>query len=186
MALNADGVRVAITGEVYTADAGATLTAPTSSVSVLDTDLYGLGYCNEDGVVEAYDDDMEEIVAWQGATVVRTVRSQSKATLQFTLIETKGKVLELYHPGSEIEIVSAGEWKMDVVPPTTDLRSFVLDVLDGSKHIRLWVPSGQVTEREEITYSASDAVGYGITLTCYPVSGVVLTKFSDDANWGYS
>ena len=44
MSLNAPAVRMGITGEAYTADAGATVTAPTSSVSVLDTDLFGLGF----------------------------------------------------------------------------------------------------------------------------------------------
>lgn len=183
---NADNVRVAVTGAVYTADAGATVTAPTSSVSVLDTDLFSLGYCNEDGVEEEYDDDVEEIVAWQNGDIVRIVRSKSKATLKFTLIETRGKVLELYHPGSEIAVVSAGQWKMDVLTPRADRRNFVVDVLDGVKHIRFWVPSAEVSEREAIAYNGTDAVAYAVTLTVFPINGVVLTKFSDDANWGYS
>lgn len=187
MALNAAAVTVGITGEVYTAASGATVTAPTTSVSALDSDLFGLGYVNEDGVEEAYEDTIEDIVAWQNATVVRSVRTESKATLKFTLIETKGKVLELYHPGSAIAIVSAGQWKMDVEAPSADRRAFVLDVLDGAKHIRLWVPTGEVTEREAVTYQNGDPVAYGVTLTCYPdANNIVLTKFSDDANWGYS
>jgi hypothetical protein len=44
-----------------------------------------------------------------------------------------------------------------------------------------------VTERAEIVYANGEAIGYDITITCYPDSNnVVLTKFSDDANWGYS
>jgi len=187
MTLNAPAVTVGITGEVYTADSGATVTAPTSSSSVLDTDLFGLGYVSEDGVEEAYDDTVEDIVAWQNATVVRSLTTESKATLAFTLIETKGKVLELYHKGSQVEVVSAGEWKIDVKAPTSDRRPFVLDVIDGAKHIRFWVPTGEVTEREPIAYQNGEPIAYGVTLTCYPdANNVVLTKFANDANWGYS
>lgn len=187
MSLNAAAVRIGITGEVYTADAGATVSAPTSSQSVLDTDLYGLGYVSEDGVTETYDDTVEDIVAWQNATVVRSNTTESKATLAFALIETKGKVLELYHKGSTVEAVGAGEWKIDVKAPTPDPRPFVLDVIDGVKHIRFWVPNGEVQERGEIVYANGEPVGYNVTITCYPdANNIVLTKFSNDAAWGYS
>lgn len=187
MALLAAAVRIGITGEAYVADSGATVTAPTSSVSTLDTDLVGLGYISEDGVEESYDDTIEDIVAWQNATVVRSTTTSSKATLKFTLIETKGQVLETYHKGSTVAVVSAGQWKIDVKAGQTDRRVWVLDVLDGSKHLRIYVADGEVTEREPITYANGEPIGYGITLTCYPDSNnVVLTKFSDDTNWGYS
>lgn len=180
----AAAVTVGITGELYV---GATsTTAPTSSTSALNAGFVGLGYVSEDGVTESYEDTVEDIIAWQGATVVRSTTTESKATLQCTLIETKGEVLELFHKGSSVAVVSAGQWKIDVVAPTSDPRSFVLDVVDGSKHIRIYVASGEVTERGEIKYANGEPVGYDVTITCYPVNGVVLTKFSDDANWGYS
>ena len=147
----------------------------------------GLGYVSEDGVTESYDDTIEDIIAWQNATVVRSTTTESKATLQMTLIETKGEVLELFHKGSAVEVVSAGQWKIDVLAPSPDPRAFVLDVIDGSKHLRIYVANGEVTERGEIVYANGEAVGYDITITCYPDSdSVVLTKFSDDADFGYS
>jgi len=180
----ADNVRVGITGELNVAPVGTA--APTTSVSTLDTAFIGLGYVSEDGVTESYEDTVEDIVAWQNATVVRSTTTESKATLSCTLIETKGEVLELFHKGSSVEVVSAGQWKIDVLAPEADPRAFVLDVIDGSKHIRIYVPNGEVTERGEIVYANGEPVGYEITITCYPVNGVVLTKFSDDASWGYS
>lgn len=181
----ASNVRVGITGELSVGAVGTT--APTSSTSSLDPAFVGLGYVSEDGVTESYEDTVEDIIAWQNATVVRSNTTESKATLQLTLIETKGEVLELFHKGSAVEVVSAGQWKIDVVAPTADPRAFVLDVLDGTKHIRISVPNGEVTERGEIVYANGQAIGYDITITCYPDSdNVVLTKFSDDASWGYS
>lgn len=185
MSLLSAAVRVGITGELYAAPT--TTTAPTTSTSSLNAAFIGMGYVSEDGVTEAYDDTVEEIVAWQGARVVRAVTTDSKATLQCTLIETKGKVLELYHKGSTVAVVSSGQWKIDVVSPAPDARSFVLDVLDGTKHIRIYVANGEVTERGELKYANGEPIGYDITITCYADSnGIVLTKFSDDTNWGYS
>ena len=184
MALNASAVVVGVTGEAYGAAVGTA--APTTSVSALNAAFIGFGYVSEDGVTEAHEDTIEDIIAWQNATVVRSVRTESKATLSMTLIETKGEVLELFHPGSSVAIVSAGQWKIDVVAPTANPRAFVLDVIDGTKHLRIYVPNGEVTERGEIVYANGEPVGYEVTITCYPVNGVIMTKFSDDANWGYS
>lgn len=185
MTLNAAAVRVGITGELYAGAVGTA--APTTSVSVLNAAFVGMGYVSEDGVTETYDDTIEEIVAWQNATVVRSNTTESKATLQLVLIETKGKVLELYHKGSTVAAVSAGQWKIDVKAPTPDERAFVLDVIDGSKHLRFSIPRGEVQDRGEIVYANGEPIGYDVTIVCYPDSNnVVLTKFSDDANWGYS
>jgi hypothetical protein len=185
MSLLSAAVRVGITGEMYVAPTSTT--APTTSVSALNASFIGLGYVSEDGVTESYEDTVEDIVAWQGARVVRSTTTESKATLACRLIETKGETLELYHKGSSVSAVAAGQWKIDVVAPTSDPRSFVLDVLDGSKHIRIYVPNGEVTERGEIVYANGEPIGYEVTITCYAdANGIVLTKFSDDTNWGYS
>jgi len=185
MALNPSNVRVAITGELYAGPL--TSDAPTTSVSALDSDYTGMGYVGQDGVTEEYQDTVEEHVAWQNATIVRATTTESKAKLSFVLIETKGKVLELYHKGSTVEVVSSGQWKIDVMQPQPDERRFVFDVLDGTKHLRLYIPRGEVGERGAIVYATAEVTAYEMTITCYPDgNGLVLTKFSDDPNWGYS
>lgn len=185
MALNSAAVRVGVTGELYAAPTGTA--RPTSSTSALNAAYVGMGYVSEDGVTEEPDDSVERIVAWQGATVVRTSHTESTATLSMTLIETKGEVLELYHKGSTVSAVAAGQWKIDVKAPTTDRRQFVLDVIDGSKHVRFDVGDGEVVERGAITYANGEPIGYEITIICFPdANNVLYTKYSDDANWGYS
>jgi hypothetical protein len=185
MSLLSGAVRVGVTGELSVAPVGTA--APTTSTSSLNASFIGMGYVSEDGVTESYDETIEDIIAWQNATIVRSATTQSKATLQMTLIESKGKVAELFHKTSTVAVVSAGQWKMDVKAPSADPRAFVLDVIDGSKHIRIYVANGEVTERGEIVYANGEPIGYDITITCYPdSSNVVLTKFTDDTNWGYS
>jgi hypothetical protein len=185
MPLLAAAVRVGITGELYAAPTGTP--RPTDSTTALNSGYIGLGYVSEDGVTETHEDTIEDIVAWQNATVVRSVRTESVMRLACTLIETKGEVLELYHPGSQIEAVGAGQWKLEIPTPTTDRRQFALDVIDGTKHLRIDVPNGEVTERGEIQYANGEPVGYEVTITCYPdENGLLAIKYSDDPNWGYS
>lgn len=184
MTLDAQKVRVAVTGAVYAGPTSAT--APTSATSSVPATYNDLGYISEDGVVEAYDEDVQDIQAWQGGSIVRTLISSSKATLAFTMIESKASTLELYHKGSTMESLGANGYKIDVKTPNVVRKRFILDVLDGNTHLRIYVADGEVTERGEITYVNDETISYPVTVTCYPVGGVVLTKFSDDAYWGYS
>lgn len=185
MTLNASAVRVGISGELSVAPTGTA--APTSSTAALNASFIGMGYVSEDGVTESWDDTIERIIAWQNATVVRAVSSESVATFQLTLIENKGKVQELFYKGSTIAVVSAAQWKIDVKAAQADQRSFVIDVVDGSKHYRIYIATGEVTERGDVVYANGEPIGFDITITAYPDSNNVLfTKFSDDTNWGYS
>lgn len=182
MSLDSTNVLIGSTGAAYVAPLATA--APTTSVSSLNAAFLDLGYLSDDGVTETYDDSTDEITAWQGAAIVRRVISSSSATLQFTMIESKTDVLELFHKGSAMATDGSTGFKLDVLAPTADRRSFVIDVLDGSTHVRLYVANGEVTERGEVTYANNgDALQYPVTITCYPVAGVVMTKFSDSAAW---
>lgn len=185
MSLLPAAVRVGITGEVNVAPVGTA--APTNSTSALNASFVGLGYVSEDGVTESWDDSVDTIKAWQNNQVVRAVTTDSVATFQFVLIETKGKTQELYYKGSTIAVVGAGQWKIDVKGAQSDPRAWVIDVLDGTKHYRIYIATGEVTERGAIVYSNGEPIGFDVTVTAYAdANGVLFTKFSDDANWGYS
>ena len=180
----AANVNVALTGAVYATEPGDTVTAPTTAVIALDTDFEDLGYVSEDGVTEQYEEDTTEIRAWQGGAVVRQMISSSAARFSFTMIENKQATVELYHKGSTMESDGATGFKIDVMAPTGERRSFVIDVIDGTDHLRIYIADGEVTERGEIVYSSSTAIGYPVTITAYPNDGVVCTKFSDKTAWG--
>lgn len=184
MTLDSTFVDVALTGELSVAPVGTA--APTTSVSSLNAAFVGLGYVSEDGVVITPNDTTEQIVAWQNAAVVRTVYTESFWTFQLTLIENKGATAELFFR-ADVEVVSAGQWKMEVGAVGTDPRAFVLDVIDGSKHYRYYIPNGEVTERGEVTNSNGEPIGYDITITANADGdGVAFTVFTDNAAWGYS
>ncbi|MEU2180114.1 hypothetical protein [Streptomyces thermolilacinus] len=182
MALVAEEVRVAITGELFSAPRGTA--APTNAASPLDPAYTGHGYVSEDGVTENWDDSVDNIVAWQGATTVRAARTESTLTIACTLIQTRGSNLELFYPGSSVE-ANGAEWKLDVKPATSDPRVFVLNVVDGSNLIRIHIGNGELTERGEIPYQAGEAIAYPVTITAFPdENGNLMTKYSNSAAWG--
>src|SRR5690606_2517875 len=144
----AGNVRVAITGGVYRAPLGTTL--PTDADGALNAAFVNLGYIGEDGVTEAHEDSVENIVAWQNAQVVRAARTESLATISFMMIESNVNTLETFHPGSVMTEPSPGTFKLEVKPPTAGAQAWVLDVIDGDVHQRIAIGNGEVTERGEV------------------------------------
>lgn len=179
---DAQNVRVAITGGVYRAPLGTAL--PTGPTGSLNAAFVNLGYIGEDGVTEAHEDSIDNIVAWQNAQVVRAARTESLATLQFMMIESNVNTLETFHPGSVMTEPSPGVYKLEVKPPTAGAQAWVLDVVDGSIHQRIAVGNGEVTERGEVQYVNGQPIGYPVTITCYPDDdGNLMVKWSDDIAW---
>ncbi|MBZ4319536.1 hypothetical protein JNW98_09175 [Streptomyces sp. SCA2-4] len=174
-------MRVGITGAAYVAPKGTT--APTDATSTWPAAATDIGWISEDGITESNSTDTSEIKGWQGGQTVRKVISSSEMTFKFTAIETSRAVLELYHKGAKMTTTN-GKSVLAIKAPTTDRRLFGFDVIDGSSHVRIVIPDGEVTETGDVTYKADEAVSYEITVTGYPgADGTVAYKYSDDPAW---
>lgn len=181
MSLNANAVRVAITGAAYVAPPGTTM--PTDSEAVWPTGVTDVGWISDDGITESNSSDTTEIKGWQGGQTVRKVISSSEMTFKFTCIETSKTVLELYHKGSKV-ITTDGKSVLAIKAPGPDRRMFGFDVIDGDSHVRIVVPDGEVTETGDITYKSDEAIAYELTVTAYPgPDGTVAIKYSSDPAW---
>lgn len=163
MALSADSVVVGITGKCYVGPT--TATAPTASDSTL-TGFTELGYVSADGIAHALDKSTNQIRAWQNADLVRETVTEATETFTFSLLETNEAVLELYFGAT----MTLG--KIEVNPAATGGRkSFVIDVVDGDKVIRHYIPSGEVLAVEAQTIANGEALMYGVTVTAYATGG---------------
>jgi hypothetical protein len=181
-AIDATEVRVGISGELFSAPLGTTL--PTNSTTALPVAWKGLGYVSEDGVTESWSDSVDNIVAWQNATTVRSSTTESTGTLALTLIQSRGNVLEAFHRGSQITQPTAGNFQLDVKPVVADPRCWVLEVVDGTIHQRIVLGNAEITERGDIMYKNGEPIGYPITISVYPdTAGNLMQKFSDDLHW---
>lgn len=169
MALTADNVVVGITGKVYVGATSAT--APTSSTSTL-TGFAELGYVSADGVTFSTEKTTNQIRAWQNADLVRETITEGTVTYSFTLLETTQEVVEAYFGATMVD------GKIELNPNSTGGRkSYVVDIVDGAKVIRHYVPSGEILSVEAQTVQNGEAVAYGVTVTAYANAGRVADVF---------
>ncbi|MFJ2906866.1 hypothetical protein [Streptomyces sp. NPDC087212] len=181
MSLNANAVRVALSGAAYVGPPDTK--SPTDSTSSWPDAVTDIGWISDDGITESNSADTTEIKGWQGGQTVRKVISSSEITFQFTAIETSKTVLELYHKGSKI-VTTSGASVLTIKAPGPDRRFFGFDVIDGNSHVRIVIPDGEVSETGDITYKGDEAISYALTITAYPgPDGTVAYKYSNDPAW---
>jgi hypothetical protein len=163
MALTAENVVVGITGKVYVGATSAT--APTASTSTL-TGFTELGYVSADGVEFTTDKSTNQIRAWQNSDLVREVVTEGTVTYKFMLLETSQDVVEAYFGSTMVN----GKVQLNPVA-TGGRKSFVIDVVDGAKAIRHYVPAGEILTVEAQTFVNGEAIVYGVTVTAYASGG---------------
>lgn len=165
MAQTASNVRVAVDGVIWTAPAGTTAPAAPSITSgvltALATPWVDLGYANDSGIERAANVETETINAWPRGDVVREVVTSAEEEFTLTLIEQTKSVVELVF---ETTVGVDGSW---VVNPGVlrTARSYVFDVLDGDKALRIYIPQGVISpEVENEVFNVTDPLGYGIAI----------------------
>lgn len=152
-------------GGVYSAPTGTAL--PTTAIAALDAAFVDAGYVSEDGVTQSISSDTNDIKAWNGDTV-RTVETGHSVTFQFTLLETSNVTTGLYYGNSLIEMKARQVTR----------KSWVIDVADGARKIRIVIPDGEITAKGDVIYKLDEAVAYDLTVTAYPnASGVKAFKY---------
>ena len=177
MAGDIDNPRIWAGADVYVAPVGTT--APTNIATPLNAAFEALGLLGEDGASESRDQDSTDHYAW-GGILVRTTRSKHKRTLNVIALEDNLTVLGLVEPNSVTTDNGTIATTVVSVPTDPDPRAFVLEVTDGDITKRRSIPKGEVTEVAEVKLSDSDMTAYELTITIYPVDGVLYTDITDD------
>lgn len=163
MSTSADNVVVGITGAAYVGATSAT--APTSSSSSL-TGFTDLGYVSVDGITVTSDKSTAAIRAWQNADLVRETVTESTLTYKFMLLESTEDTIAAYFGSTMVD------GKIEYSPGDTGgKQSFVFDIVDGTKVIRHYVPTGEIMAVEPLAVKNGEAVAYGITVTAYASAG---------------
>ncbi|MEU8023754.1 hypothetical protein AB0B88_16215 [Micromonospora haikouensis] len=148
-------------------------TAATGTGAALDTAFADAGWCSEDGLKKAVDEQVQTIGAFGTNAPVRKLITSSETTFEIVFLESNPTALSLYHrlplTGPDaIDVAADGSFSIAEGEPRTAEYSAVFDLVDGPNRIRAVVPQLEVTGRQEFSISKSSPVQYGVTLTAYP------------------
>lgn len=156
MALDANAVRVAGTGEVYFADTSTA--APTDSTTALSA-WTGLGYTDPNGVQFTFSRNTSDIDAWQGSKL-RVVNNSEPVSFTVALRQINTAVL-LFAFGGGVVVGNA------FTPPaegTNAIRSAAIDVTDNTLKYRYYFPRVQIAGDVSFTLARTDAITTSLTV----------------------
>ena len=151
----------------------------------LDGAFTGNEYVSEDGLTLTPSMSTTEIKDWSGSTV-RKVLESFDGTLSWTMISTNAGALGIAFGADKVSTSAAtashgAQVSASLGAHLPDAQSWVFLMKDGDARIVIVVPNGQVTEVGEVTFAANEAVGWNVTLSCYPDSdGECIYIYTDD------
>jgi hypothetical protein len=59
-----------------------------------------------------------------------------------------------------------------------DVRSWCFDLIQGTNHLRFWLPTGEITDQGNVTYKFDNLIEYDVTITAYPnTSGIAVKRY---------
>lgn len=178
----------AVTGAIKYAPIGTTLpslSSITPAAVTLDPAFTGNEYVSEDGLTLSPGMSTSDIRDWSGS-VVRKVMESFDGTLSWTMISTNASALGIAFGADNIttQAASASHGNQVMAQLGAHLpapQSWVFLMKDGDARIVILVPNGQVTEVGDVTFVSNDAVGWNVTLACYPdSSGQSIYIMTDD------
>lgn len=177
-----------VTGAIKHAPVGTTLptlSSITKAAVTIDQAFVGNEYVSEDGLTLAPSISTTDIKDWSGATV-RKVLESFDGTLSWTMISTNKNAMEVAFGADHVSSAAAtathgAQVRAGLGAHIPDAQSWVFLMKDGDARIVIVVPKGQVTEVGEVTFASNAAVGWEVTLSCYPdESGECIYIMTDD------
>lgn len=145
----------------------------------------GNEYVSEDGLTLAPAMSTTDIKDWSGSTV-RKVLESFDGTLSWTMISTNEGALGISFGEDHITTSAASathgeQVRAELGAHLPEAQSWAFLMKDGDARIVIVVPNGQVTEVGEVTFASNAAVGWKVTLSCYPdSSGECIYIMTDD------
>jgi hypothetical protein len=159
MSLSAADVIVAGTGGVWVAPEGEEFPADLEEPA---DPWVNVGYISEDGVTFTISRDTTDLMAWQTSEPVRVLTTSEPKTIAFELLQFDRTTLALALHGGEFD----GSDPTTYTPPdagSTDVRSMVVDAIDGDSQTRFLLPRVSVQGDVEWQLVRTDAIRLPLT-----------------------
>lgn len=171
------------TGAILSAPIGTTL--PTSAVDTLGAAFKDCGYISSDGLQLTPSISTADINDWSGALVRRIIQTFD-GTLTWQHLETNEASLGNAFGAENVTATAAtsghgNQLAAQLGAHLPAARSWVFKIKDGDTRALIVVPNGQITNVDAVTFSASDAVKWAVTLSAYAdASGQNIYIYTDD------
>lgn len=152
---SAEETWVAGNGQVYIADVGAT--RPADATTTPDpSEWIGLGYHTEDGAKTNQAIETNEFGAWQSEDPIRRTRKSSSFQIGYALLQWNESTLPFAKGGGKVVEVKSEQFRY--TPPTEsdalEEKALLLDVDDGERRARFYIPRGTVTDQGENVFNS--------------------------------
>lgn len=182
MAQNTTQVKILSSGDVYVAPIGST--APTNATTALTAAWKKLGYLSTDGPGITPGLDTFEISGWQSAYPLRRGVTGRSLEVSFTMEQLYSESVKLAFGGGTISGTSPDYTYTPPAPSDTDDRAVVIEGIDGTTQIRLYIPAAAVTTVGQVQFQRGAAAAVPITMAAIGQAGVDIVKiFISDANF---
>lgn len=154
----------------------------TTLVTTLPSDLHNLdpathgmkdsGYVSDAGLTLSVKRSTNDIKDWS-QSVVKKILSEFSGSIKWSHLEVSAGSANNFFGESNVTVVSntashGNRLVMKLRADELPHKTWCFRMKDGDAKITIWVPDGQITEADDITFSASDAIKLPVTLTCYP------------------
>lgn len=164
MSKNVDEIVVGANGSLWAAPVGTT--APADQDAAPGAGWVDLGYASEDGVTVTDSKTLEKIPVWQLFYAARQIVTERDLALGFVLRQWNADTVKLAFGGGEVTepVPASGNYKFTPPDPEAiDERSLLIDWQDGTKHYRLVIVRGMVTDNVETNLVRTAAADLPIT-----------------------
>lgn len=140
---------------------------PKKDTNLKDDGWTPVGFISEDGVTEANERDTEKVKAWGGDTI-RVLQNEHTQTFTFSFYELGNpEVLKLIYGDDNVTVGDDGAVEITQNSKVLPHKSFCIEVLDGDKKIRKFIPDGQITETGELQMTHSAVMGIEATVEAF-------------------
>lgn len=167
MAIDLDYVLAMGDGIASVAPTGTT--QPTD-MAALTTPWVDLGALSTDGFTQSIKQTRTDFKRWGSIAKIKSIVTDKAFTFTATFLESNPDVLGLYY-GVTAPVPDVTSHIISLTPnssSTQDHRSFVLDIMEGTNHVRWYLPDAEVTDTTDVPYKTDGMTQYGVTITAYP------------------
>lgn len=143
------------------------------------------GYVSDAGLTLSVKRSTNDIKDWS-QSVVKKILSEFSGSIKWSHLEVSEGSAKNFFGENNVTVTkntSSQGTRLSIQLRADELphKTWCFRMKDGDAKIIIWVPDGQITEADDITFAASDAIKLPVTLTCYPdSSGNSLYIFTDD------